>query len=242
MVRKDSRMMRVFAFPFLCFWLIISTVVYGGLCVICGPFSMKIAQRIAKAWCRHLLGAIGVRVHLTGAEKLDLGNRYVFFSNHQSALDIPVIYSGLPHPLSFIAKKELFMIPFLGWGMAALGHVSIDRSSARKARQSIDRGVDHLKRHFLSLILFPEGTRSPDGKLGQFKKGSFALGLAAGVKVVPLAIRKASERLPKKSLLVRPGVVYLDIGDPFETAGMGKDVLAERVREAIEKIVNSGIE
>ena len=134
------------------------------------------------------------------------------------------------------------MIPFFGWGMAALGHVSIDRSSPRKARQSIDRGVDHLKRHYLSLILFPEGTRSPDGKLGQFKQGSFALGLAAGVNVVPLAIRKASERLPKKSLIVRPGIVYLDIGDPFDPAGMEKDILADKVRGEIEKIVNSGIE
>ena len=86
--------------------------------------------------------------------------RYVFIANHQSDFDIPVLYEGLFPNLSFIAKKELFMLPFFGWGMAAVGHIWIDRKNARKARKSITRAVNRLKRNHVSLVLFPEGTRS----------------------------------------------------------------------------------
>lgn len=226
-------MKTVFAFPFLVFWLLGSTVLYGTACIMTGMFSRRLSQSIGGAWCRHLLFMLGVRVKVTGLEKLEKGKQYVFFSNHQSALDIPVLYAGLSRPLCFIAKKELFMIPFFGWGIAAMGHVSIDRSSARKARESLARGVERLKRNSFSLILFPEGTRSVDGRLGVFKQGSFALAIEAGVTVVPLAVRKAMERLQKKSLLVRPGPVYLDICDPILNTGSIKGELAEKVRDAI---------
>jgi 1-acyl-sn-glycerol-3-phosphate acyltransferase len=174
-----------------------------------------------------------------GLDKLKRDARYVFFANHQSALDIPILFSGLSRQLCFIAKKELFLIPFFGWGMAAVGHVRIDRSNARKARDSLSRGVEHLKRHNLSLMLFPEGTRSVDGTLGKFKQGSFALALNAGVAVVPVVIKKANERLPKKSLLVKPGEVCLEIGDPIEPKGMEKSKLAEMVKSEIERTLNT---
>lgn len=232
-------MKTVVMFPLLFLWFFISVVVYSAVCIVGGMVSRSFAQYIARAWCRHLLRVIGVRMNVTGAEKLSLEKRYVFFANHQSALDIPVLYSGLSHPLCFIAKEELFLIPFFGWGITVVGHVRIDRSSARRARESLARGVEYLKRHRLSLVLFPEGTRSPDGTLGEFKQGSFAVALDAGVEVVPVAIRKANERLRKKSMIVRPGPVYLDIGDPIDPAGMDKGELAAKVRGAIEKIVDS---
>ncbi|MBN2188873.1 MAG: 1-acyl-sn-glycerol-3-phosphate acyltransferase, partial [Chitinispirillaceae bacterium] len=187
--------------------------------------------------CRQLLFMLGVRVMVNGGEKLAHGEPYVFFANHQSALDIPVLYAGLARPLCFIAKKELFMIPFFGWAMAAVGHVSIDRSSARKARESLASGVGRLKKNAFSLILFPEGTRSADGTLGAFKQGSFSLALDAGVTVVPVAVRGSCDRLPKKSLLVNQGDVYVDICDPIFPAGIEKGTLAVRVRKAIADIV-----
>jgi 1-acyl-sn-glycerol-3-phosphate acyltransferase len=179
----------------------------------------------------------GVRLQVTGREKLRSGERYLFFSNHQSALDIPVFYAALDRPLCFIAKKELFLIPFFGWGISVMGHVRIDRGSARKARLSLTRAVARLKRLHFSLILFPEGTRSVDGRLREFKQGSFALALEAGVWVVPVAIRKANERLRKKSLIVNCGPVLLDIGDPIDPAGMNKGQLSALVRDKIAEIV-----
>ena len=239
MDREKRRIGTVIAFPFLLLWFLVSTVAYSSACIVTGIFSRKLAQNIARAWCRHLLYLLGVRVNVSGGEKLQRGSCYVFFANHQSALDIPVLYSGLSYPICFIAKKELFRIPFFGWGMAAVGHVSIDRSSPRKALESLARGIERLKKSNSSLILFPEGTRSMDGTLGEFKQGSFSLALDAGVTVVPVVLRKANERLPKKSLLIRPGEVYLDICDPIVPAGMEKSELAGRVREEIAKIVES---
>jgi 1-acyl-sn-glycerol-3-phosphate acyltransferase len=236
--RKNNGIVPIVKFPFLFTWLVLSTVVYASITMAGGLFSKRFAQFVARSWCRHLLFVFGVRIEVCGAEKLPRRDRsFVFFSNHQSALDIPILYSGLSQRLCFIAKKELFLIPFFGWGIAAMGHVRLDRSSARKARESLTRGVAHLKRHGLSLILFPEGTRSVDGRLGEFKQGSFALALDAGVPVVPVAIRKANERLPKKSLTLRPGKVYLDICDPIDPAGMERGELAAKVRGEIAKIV-----
>jgi 1-acyl-sn-glycerol-3-phosphate acyltransferase len=239
MDREKRRIGTIIAFPFLLLWFLVSIVAYGSACIVSGIFSRKLAQHFARTWCRHLLCLLGIRVIVKGGEKLAGRERYVFFANHQSALDIPILYSELPYPLCFIAKKELFLIPFFGWGMAAVGHVNIDRSSPRKARKSLARGVERLKRNFFSLILFPEGTRSVDGTLGEFKQGSFSLALEAGVTVVPVALRKANERLPKKSLRVIPGEVYLDICDPIFPAGMEKSELADRVKEEIERIVKS---
>jgi 1-acyl-sn-glycerol-3-phosphate acyltransferase len=237
MAGENRRIGAVAAFPFLLLWFLASTVAYGTACMAICFFHRRLAQYIAVAWCRHLLFMLGIRVIVKGGQKLAPGEPYVFFANHQSALDIPVLYAGLARPLCFIAKKELFMIPFFGWAMAAVGHVSIDRSSARKARESLSSGVKRLEKSSFSLLLFPEGTRSADGALGEFKQGSFSLALDAGVMVVPVAVRKTSERLPKNSLLVNPGPVYLDICDPIVPAGMEKGELAGRVKEAIAGIV-----
>jgi 1-acyl-sn-glycerol-3-phosphate acyltransferase len=240
MDREKRRIGTILAFPFLLLWFLVSVVAYSSACIVSGIFSRRFAQNIARAWCSHLLYLLGIRVKVSGDEKLLRGKCYVFFANHQSALDIPVLYSGLSYPVCFIAKKELFQIPFFGWGMAAVGHVSIDRSSPRKALESLARGVERLKKSHSSLILFPEGTRSVDGTLGEFKQGSFSLALDAGVTVVPVALRKTNELLPKKSLLIRPGEVYLDICDPIVPVGMEKSDLAGRVREEIVKILKSG--
>ena len=122
-------------------WTVFSSVTYGVVCIILSAFSRKIARDLSRIWAIHLLKVGGVKVKVSGSHKLDKNFRYVFIANHQSALDIPVLFAGLTHQLSFIAKKELFFIPFFGWGMAAVGHVLIDRSNARKAHESITKAV-----------------------------------------------------------------------------------------------------
>jgi len=237
MDRENRGIAAYIKLPFLLACLIISTTIYSFACLVTGFFSKPLAQYFGIQWCGIVLGFAGVRLKVQGREKLEKGKRYVFFSNHQSSLDIPVVYSGLSVPLCFVAKKELFLIPLLGWGMASMGHVKIDRSNARKARSSLTRAIRHLQRFHLSLFLFPEGTRSVSGELAEFRQGSFALALEAGVPVVPLAIRNAGKVLPKKSLLLKPGTIYLDIGDPIDAGGMDKSHLAATVRREIEKVL-----
>lgn len=225
---------------FISLWVIASTFVFGlGSIVMC-PFSISAARGCARLWSLQLLFMCSVKVTVEGREKLKKDQRYVFVANHQSYFDIPVMYAGLFAGLSFIAKKELFLIPFFGWGMAAVGHIWIDRKNARRARKSITRAVSMLKRNKISLVLFPEGTRSVSGKVGEFKRASFVLALEAGVPVVPVAICGTRDVQPKASLKIVPGVVKLIIGDPVPIIpgnGLDKGNLSGMVRELIVKAV-----
>ncbi|MGB7568174.1 MAG: lysophospholipid acyltransferase family protein [Chitinivibrionales bacterium] len=226
------------------FWVLASTVVFGLGSILMRPFSIRAARSCARLWSLQLLFMCDVKVKVEGLEKIKKDQRYVFVANHQSYFDIPVMYAGLFANLSFVAKKELFVIPFLGWGMAAIGHIWIDRKNARKARKSITRAVSMLKRNKISLVLFPEGTRSMSGKVGEFKRASFVLALEAGVPVVPVAICGTREVQPKSSLKIIPGVVKLIIGDPLPIvpgADLDKGHLSGMVRETIVKLVEQNM-
>ncbi len=240
MDRQDSSLKKGSTFRGLIVivWTVFSTIVYGFICICVSLFSRKLARMIARIWNVHLMGIAGIKVIVTGKEKLDRNKRYVFISNHQSGLDIPILYIGLSEKISFIAKKELFLIPMFGWGLYFVGHIWIDRSNARKAHRSIQNAVKRLKKDNVSLILFPEGTRSKDGKVAPFKQGSFALAQKAGVSVVPVAITGALGLLPKHSMFVNPGVVHLKIGDPVEVLpDMSKADIAEKFHQIIKDAV-----
>jgi 1-acyl-sn-glycerol-3-phosphate acyltransferase len=225
-------------------WTILSTLVYGTVCIILSLFLPHVARKIGRLWNVHLLAVGGVKIKVRGAEKLDKNKRYVFIANHQSALDIPVVYAMVKHGISFIAKKELFFIPIFGWGMAAVGHVWIDRTNARKARNSIIRAVKHLRKSRVSLVLFPEGTRSLDGKISEFKTGSFTLAMQAGVQAVPVVLHDTRLCLPKSVLIVRPGVIHVDICDPLDVneAEISKAELSNKIRTIICEVVAAGPE
>jgi 1-acyl-sn-glycerol-3-phosphate acyltransferase len=219
---------RILHCSFLFIWVVLSVIIYGFCCIVTGMFSKTLAQIIGSAWNRHLLWLAGITIRVNGREKLKSNTCYVFFSNHQSALDIPILYTAIHYPLVFIAKKELFRIPIMGWGMKAMGHIVLDRSCPRKARDALNLAVRRLKKSCLSLVLFPEGTRSVDGTLGDFKQGSFSL---------PVVIEKANERLPKKGIMVQSGTVFVTIGDPIDAKGMEKGELCAKVRSEIEKVI-----
>ncbi len=224
-------------------WAGVSTVVYGTIILLVCLFSNPLARAIAHLWCIHLLTVCGVRVNTRGLEKIHGVDRCVFIVNHQSYFDIPVLYAGLPYALSFIAKKELFFIPFFGWGIAAIGHIWIDRENARAARSSISRAIAMLKRKNISLVLFPEGTRSMTGEVGSFRRGSFTVALEAMVPVIPVSIRGTRDILPKKSGLVRPGKATLVIGDPVlpaQLSGLDKPALSAIVKERIVLGITGG--
>jgi 1-acyl-sn-glycerol-3-phosphate acyltransferase len=216
------------------------TVFYCVVIFFSAAFSRRLARELARSWNKRVLNVGGVRVKVIGKEKLDKKERYVFMSNHQSALDIPIIYVGIGAHIYFIAKKELFAIPFFGWSMWAIGHISIDRGNSRKAHASIAKAVEKLNKENVSLILFPEGTRSKDGKVLDFKTASFSLALQAGAKLVPVAIKGAIDRLPPKSSRIIPGEVILEIGDPIgvdELEGQSKSDICKRVHGTIKAMV-----
>ncbi|MBD3346375.1 MAG: 1-acylglycerol-3-phosphate O-acyltransferase [Chitinivibrionales bacterium] len=217
-------------------WAVFSVFTYSIATFIFSGIYLPAARGIARAWCKHLLAFSGAKITIEGIEKLDSNKHYVFVSNHQSHLDIPSLMGYLPCNLVFVAKKELFRIPFFGWGLASLRHISIDRSSARKARESFTRAVALLKKENLDLVIFPEGTRSVDGTIGPFKRGAFALPLEAGLPIVPVTIAGTRNILPKKSYLIHPGNVTVTLHDPVKiegTSSADKEKAAKKVREII---------
>ncbi len=240
MVGKDGGVGETLRTVFIFLWVVLSVVVYGSLCSLTSLFGPRIPRMVSLLWNRHLLLVAGIRVEVRGLEKLSCSRRYIFVANHQSHIDIPVLTASLRHHLSFIAKKELFRIPFFGWGMYALGHIWIDRGNARKAHSSIRRAVERLKKNNVSLVLFPEGTRSETGEVGVFKQGSFSLVQQAGVEVVPVTIMNTCRLLPKHSKEIRSGTAILNVGDPITIdPSMTKAEISERVRSSIIEGIDS---
>lgn len=214
------------------------TVVMATISLVASPFDRTgVAQHwCARWWCRLIAWTIGARIKVRGAENLDQARAYVYMANHCSLVDIPAMFAYLPYQFKIMAKKELFFVPFMGWHLWTAGNFPVDRSDPRRTALSLRNVVDGV-RAGKSLAVFPEGTRSPDGKLGEFKPGSFKIALRAGVPVVPIAIRGTHQVLPKHSLVPRPGKVEVIIGKPISTSGMTeKDVrtLMAAVHRAIE--------
>ena len=190
---------------------------------------------VARAWGRSVLRASGVRVAVSGGEGIAPGRAYIFMANHQGNYDIPVLLGHLPVEFRWLAKKELFRIPLFGRAMTAIGCIAIDRGDRESAFGSLRRAADVLARG-TPMMIFPEGTRSPDGSLLPFKKGGFMLAIGSGVPIVPVVIRGTRAVMPKGRLMIRAGEVALAIGRPIATAGMSpdhRDGLMQQVREAL---------
>jgi 1-acyl-sn-glycerol-3-phosphate acyltransferase len=157
--------------------------------------------------------------------------------NHQSALDIPILFGACQteHDVRFMAKESLFKIPFLGWGMSRTGFVPIRRENARHSAELFQAITREKPEH--SYVIFPEGTRSPDGRLQPLKRGSFGLALRMNVPIVPVTLIDACRANPKGRYLVRPGTVRLVFHEPIQPPQAshrdGRDELLEKVNAAI---------
>jgi len=202
----------------------------------------KIAYRFARVWCNGVLFLGGIRIKVSGGEQLDSNEAYVFMANHQSNMDIPALIAALPgFQLRWIAKRELLRIPVFGWGFWGCRMITIDRDSLRDTKFSMREACRKLA-DGLSIVVFPEGTRSLDGKLLAFKRGGFVLAQNARAPIVPITIKGSAARLPKGSWRLRSGVVEIIIGTVIsrdEAAGDSR-ALATKVRQIIGSHLGSG--
>jgi len=221
------------------------TIVLGTLSIGSSLFerSGHFAHWCARMWSRLILRTTGVRVDVDGLERLTPGRTYVFVSNHQSIYDIPILFWSLPYQLRIIAKESLGRFPFLGWHLRRTGHMLVDRRRPDRAR--IFGWASRLTTNGLSLIVFPEGTRSRDGRVGRFKGGSFYLALEAGLPVVPLSVIGSRHVMLKGRLATYPGHVRLVVHEPIDTSSL-QDAdareFAERVRQIIAPAAESDVE
>jgi 1-acyl-sn-glycerol-3-phosphate acyltransferase len=205
----------VFTFAWSAFWIAVALVAVA-VSRSTRP-TLSLARRV---WAPGLLHGAGARLEVRGAERLApyrAGRPALFVANHRSWIDIAALYRALPLELHFLAKRELAKVPFLGSYMRRMGMVLVDRAAARRATASVGRAAELLAAG-RSVVSFPEGTRSRDGRLGRFKTGGFGAALESGADVVPIGVVGAGEVLPPDGFRVRPGRIEVRIGAPIPVA------------------------
>jgi len=194
----------------------------------------------AGLWARRVIWITGSKVNISGQENIPKDRGVVFIANHQSYLDIPVMIGYIDKPKGFIAKIELLKIPILSMWIKYLGGVFIVRNNPKQSLKAINQGAEKIKKGS-SMVIFPEGTRSADGKLGEFKPGSLKLAVKSGAPVVPVAIKGTVNILPKKKFAIKPSQVEVYVLPPImqdEDAKKDTNDLMEKIRNAIMEKLN----
>jgi len=221
------------------------TLVLGAASIVSSLFDSSgyFAHSCARAWSWLILKTTGVRVTVEGLDRIKPGTTYVFVSNHQSIYDTPVVFASLPYQIRIIAKASLARFPVLGWHLKRGGHLFVDRTHPDRA--GILKRWRALVSEGLSLIIYAEGGRSMDGRVGRFKAGSFLLAIEAGLPVVPLAVIGTRQVMPKGRLRTEPADVKLIIHDPIQPPALDAPTvrdakeLAARVRDIVASAVEA---
>lgn len=222
------------------FW----TILFGVAVILFSPFDYKkgrILGFIVKYWAKTIFKTMNINVRVIGLDKLDRNADYIFAPNHASSLDIPLILGFLPFWIVPISKIELKWIPFLGWAMQAAGHVFVDRRDHEKAMLSIAKIKNSLLKNPRSILIFPEGSRTNDGKVNQFKTGGLSIGISTKISIVPVAIDGTFESLSKHSKKFVNKLLTINIGSPVDTRKYSLDDrkdLAIIVNSEVKKLKN----
>jgi 1-acyl-sn-glycerol-3-phosphate acyltransferase len=216
------------------------TAVLGTLSLLSSLFdsSGRIQHNFARLWSRWILLTSSTSLTVTGLDRIDLTQPAIYAANHSSALDIPVLYVGLPFQFRILAKIELFRLPFLGWHLRRSGQIPIDRADARASVRSLSAASKTVKAG-MSLAVFPEGGRSHDGHLQSFLGGAFYAAIKAQVPIVPMAIIGTFQALPMNTYVINPGPFRLIVGEPIPTAGLvprDMEALSARVHQAMSDL------
>jgi 1-acyl-sn-glycerol-3-phosphate acyltransferase len=213
------------------------TVIAGFSVIFLSLFhsSGNLSHLAARFWGKVPIWTTGTKVTVQGLENIDPLKNYIIVSNHQSFFDIFSLLGYLPIQFRWIAKNELFRIPVLGWAMSRAGYVRIERDSPKKAYRSMLQAAEKI-RQGTSVLIFPEGTRSPDGNLQPFKKGVFLIALKSQAPILPVTIRGTHSIMRKNDWRTYAGNVQIIISPPIDTAGYSTEKeaeLSEQVRNTL---------
>jgi 1-acyl-sn-glycerol-3-phosphate acyltransferase len=217
--------------------IVVSTILCGLPAMLLSPVPPRgeLALWIGRLWSRIILGASGVRVRVLHPERLPKSGSYVVTPNHESFYDILVIFTTVPLSLRFLAKRNLFRLPFLGWAIAAAGFVPVDRGDRGRNTSTIDTSLRRLAAG-RSLIVFPEETRTRTGDLLPFKGGAALLAIHAGLPILPLGMAGTFRIQRRGGFTITPSEVAVAVGEPIDVRGLtAKDraAVTRRLRETV---------
>ena len=218
------------AYPLMIIITIIVTlfIAFGSKCFGSKWWGYFPAHIWGVCWCFLLF----VKVKINGKENIDKNTSYVFVANHQGAYDIFTVYGYLGHNFKWMMKKSLEKIPFVGYACKKAGHIMVDKSSPAAVQRTMEMAEKQL-RGGMSLVVFPEGSRSKTGKMARFKKGAFALATEFGLPIVPITIDGAYDVMPRAAKLPRPGHIRVTIHRPMSVADASMSELMDASYEAI---------
>jgi len=195
--------------------------------------------RFARGWARCVLAVSGVRMRVLHGERLPSEGSYVVAANHESFADIAVLLAILPLRVRFLAKRSIFRVPVLGWSIAAAGFIPVDRGDRSGSAATVDSALERLRRG-LSLVIFPEETRTRSGELSAFKQGAALLALRAKLPILPVGLAGTRRVLPRGALLMTAGPVAICPGEPIAVEGgasaADRRELTEKLKERIESL------
>jgi 1-acyl-sn-glycerol-3-phosphate acyltransferase len=220
-------------------WIVFITFICA-LAAIALSFWKKggdLSHLAGRFWAKSVLLVSRAKVTVRGSHHIDPCATYIYMANHQSMFDILALLGYLPVQFRWLAKKELFQIPVFGQSMARVGYISIDRSNRKSAYNSIQEAAQKIAQG-VSVVIFPEGTRSADGQIKSFEAGGFHLAIRSGRPIVPVVICGTHHIMPKGSLRIRPGRILVSIHPPVETASCNsktKKVLRDTVRSIMKQ-------
>lgn len=219
---------------------VLTTAAFGSMALLVSLVDKKgnVQHWIARVWARCCVWISASKLTVIGAENLRRHPVAVYASNHTSYMDIPVIFSALPFQFRILAKKELWSIPFIGWYLNRSGQIPIDARNTRAPGSILSAAIRAL-RAGLPLFVFPEGSRTKDGKLQPFQSGAAFLAIRTQLPIVPMALSGVYELLPIHTHHYYPGELTLRVGEPIETVGMTLRQTAEltaRLRVAVETL------
>ncbi len=224
--------------------MLVDTIISACSAMVVGVFNRysPINHSIVRNWARIIIRVSGSALEVEGIDHIKAGQSYIIVANHQSHLDIPVLASALPVPLKIISKKELFRIPIFGWGMWSAGMLSVDRSNRTKAVQTLNQAEAIIRREHLSILAFPEGTRSEDGKIQPFKKGPIIVSINTGLPILPISVSGTRRILPKGRLFIRKGRIRVFIHPPVSSDQYTLQQRNELVKKVQDTVISQFIE
>lgn len=229
---------RAIRVAWLALWVSIATIILGIPVMVVGLLSRtgNLAFSITKLWAYIMLAVSLVRTEIKNKAKILKGTSYIIISNHQSHFDAVALITTLGVQFRWFIKKEILKIPLFGYALYASRNIFLDRSNTARAIESINKGIDRLPRG-VGVMVFAEGTRSPDGQIHEFKKGGFVTAVTRKIPILPVTVNGSRRVMPKGSLVFKPGKIQVVIGDPIDTGGYTTNTIQELIEKTRQTVM-----